>query len=233
MTSSAASGPSQHVVLEGLARQLGVGIDPGDAEHRQPAIDAPFDERAVGGQIEHVELVDPRRHDQDRPLEHGLGRRRVLDQLDEVVLIDDLAGRDREIAADLEGIGVGLADAQIAAAGRDVLGQHVHPARQVLGIRRQRLAQELRIGEHEIRRRDRVGDLADVEVGLLLRERIEPFGILDQMVGPGHRQEIGLLEEVEELVARPFGVAEALVLRARLGHRLGLLAGHALDRAGP
>ena len=69
------------------------------------------DERLLRAQVEDVELVDPGRHDQQRRRVHALGARRILDQLDEVVLEHDLAGRGGDVAADLEGLHVGLADA--------------------------------------------------------------------------------------------------------------------------
>ncbi len=200
IASSAASGPCAHVVLEGLLREARVGIDPGDAEDGEALIDAPFDEGFFRREVEHVEFVDPGRHDQQRALEHGLGRRRVLDELHQLVLEDHLAGRDREVAADLEHRGIGLADLQIAAAGLDVLGQHVHAAHQVVGIAGERLAQQFGIGQHEIRRRQRVGDLPHVEFGLLPGVRIEVGGVADQLVGPVRGEQIGLLEEIEELV---------------------------------
>jgi len=62
---------------------------------------------------------------------------------------------------------------------------------------------------------------------------IEPLRVAHQPVRPLHRQEIGLLEEIEELVARPLGIGEAFVLGVGRGDRLHLLAGHALDRIGP
>ena len=179
---------------------MGVGIDPGDAEHGQALIDAPFDEGFFRRQIEHVKLVDPRRHDQQRALEHRFGRRRVLDELHQLVLEDHLAGRDREIASDLEHRGVGLADFQVAAAGFDILGEHVHAADQIVGVRGKGFAQQFRIGQDEIRRRQRIGDLPHVELGLLLGVRIEIGGVGDQFVGPARGEQIGLLEEVEELV---------------------------------
>ena len=148
-------------------------------------------------------------------------------QLHQLVFEDHLAGRRREIAADLEMRRVGLPDAQLAAAGLDVLRQHVHAAREVLAFRRQRVAQQFRIGEHEVRRRDRVDDLAQVELGLLPGQRIEPLGVLDQPVAELDGQQIGLLEEVEELVRRPFRIGEALVARVGLRDRIGFLAGHA------
>ena len=122
---------------------------------------------------------------------------------------------------------------RLAVPGLDVLGQHVHAAHEILGVRGERLAQQLRIGQHEVRRRDRVGDLPHVEIGLLQRVRIEPSASLHQPVRPLHRQQIGLLEEIEELVARPFRIGEALVPGVGRGDRLDLLARHALDRIGP
>jgi hypothetical protein len=216
-----------HVVLEALVGELGVRVDPGDDEHRQALVHAPLDEGFFRREIEDVELVDPGRHDQQRPLEHRRGRGRVLDELHQLVFEDDLAGRAGEIAADLEHRGARLADLEVAVSGLDVLGQHVHAAHEVLGLGRERLAQQLRIGEHEIGRGDRVGDLAHVEIGLLLDVRVEPFGVMHQPVGPLHRQKIGLLEEIEELVGRPFGVGEAPVPRVGRGDGLHLLAGHA------
>ncbi len=46
------------------------------------------------------------------------------------------------------------------------------------------LAQHFRIGQHEVRRRQRVGDLAHIELGLVAGVRIEPLGILHQVVRP-------------------------------------------------
>ncbi len=160
-------------------------------------------------------------------------RWRVLDELHQLVLENHLARREREIAADLEFLGIGLADPEIAVSGLDVLGQHVHAAHEILGVRGDGLAHDLRIGQHEIRRCDRVGDLPHIEVGLLPCVRVEPLRVLDQMVGPLHGQEIGLLEKIVELVGRPFGIGEALVARVGRGDRVDLLARHAFDRIRP
>ena len=72
----------------------------------------------------------------------------------------------------------------MAAAGLDVLGQHVHAANQVLGVAGQGLAQQFRIGQNEIGRRQRVGDLPHIELGLVPGVRIELVGVADQPVGP-------------------------------------------------
>ena len=91
-----------HVVLEGFSHQPRVGIDPGDDENGEALIDAPLDEGFLRREVEDVELIDPRRHDQHRRLEHFRGRGRILDELDQLVLEHDLACREREIAANLE-----------------------------------------------------------------------------------------------------------------------------------
>ena len=129
--------------------------------------------------------------------------------------------------------GIGLADLEIAVAGLDVLGEHVHAAHEILGVRGKRLAQQFRIGEHEIRRRDRVGDLLDVELGLLPRVLVDAGGVLDQLLAPLRGEQIGLLEEIEELVLRPFRIGKALVLGVGRDGGLGRFAGHALGRARP
>ena len=208
--------------------RLRVGIDPGDAEDGDPLIDAPFDEGFFRREIEHVVFVDPRRHDQQRALEHRRGRRRILNELHELVLEDHLAGRGREIAADGEHRGIGLADFQVAAAGLDVLGEHVHAADEVVGVGRERFAQQLRVGQHEVRWRQRVGDLPHIELGLLPGVRVEIGGVADQLVGPARGEEIGLLEEVEELVRGPLRIGEALVVGRGHGDRLGRFAGEPL-----
>ena len=52
--------------------------------------------------LEHVELVDPRRHDEQRAAPDVGRRRRILDELHQLVLIDDLARRRRYVFAEPE-----------------------------------------------------------------------------------------------------------------------------------
>ena len=156
-----------------------------------------------------------------------------MDELHQLVLEHDLAGRHGEIAPELEGGWIGLADSQLAGAGLDVLRQHVHAAHQILRIGSEGLAQQFRIGENEIRRRNRIGDLPGIELRLPLGVRVEIVGFLHQPVGPGAGEQIGLLEEVEELVRRPFRIGKALVACARLGDRGRGLARQPFDRVAP
>ena len=212
-----------HIVVEGLHPRRLSGIDPRDHEHRDALIDAPFDEGFFRPEVEDVELVDPGRHDQKRRAQHVLRGRRILDQLHQLVLVDHLARRRRHVDADDEVGRVGLADPQRAAAGLDVLRQHLHAANQIVAAGGQRFAQHFRIGQHEIRRRDRVGDLLDVEFGLLAGMRIEPFGIAHQVLRPLRREQIELHHEIEKLVRLPLRILESLVARRGLDRRLRLL----------
>ncbi len=161
-----------------------------------------------------------------------VGRRLVLDQLHQVVLVDDLARRHREVAADRKLGVVGLADAQVAAATFHVLGEHLHAAHQILGVGRDRLAQQFRIGDNEVGRREGVGDLPRVEGRLVLQVLVE-LGLRDELLGEAGGHEVELLQEVEEGVLLPLRVLEARIPRIRLDDRLSGLSRHGLQRLGP
>ena len=107
-----------HVVFEGLGGEPLVRVHPGDDENGKALIHQPFDEGLRRCEIEDVVFVDPRRDDQQRDFVNRLRRRRILDQLHDAVLINDLARRNRQVLADLESRHIGLADAQqLAGAG--------------------------------------------------------------------------------------------------------------------
>src|SRR3546814_11979123 len=74
--------------------------------HRVALRDRPADEGVLRPQVKDVVLVDPRRDDQQRPLGDIVGRRRVLDELHEVVLVDHLARRKGDVLAEREGVAV-------------------------------------------------------------------------------------------------------------------------------
>src|SRR3546814_5606850 len=88
--------PLVHVVDEVLPGEPLVRVDPGYDEHRVALVERPFDERILRLEIEDVELVDPWRDDQQRPLVDLLRRRFVLQALHALVLVDYLAGGDRK-----------------------------------------------------------------------------------------------------------------------------------------
>ena len=89
-----------------------VRVDPRHYEGCKSLIDGELDEALCRCEIEDVVLVDPWRHDEKGDLAHLVGRWRVLDELEEVVLEDDVAGGDRKSPADLKGRHVGLTDLQ-------------------------------------------------------------------------------------------------------------------------
>ena len=159
---------------------------------------------------------------------HGLGRGRVLDELDDVVLEDDLARRGRDVAADLEGLDVGLADLQDIARLLHVVDEVGHALHEVLAAGAQRLAQHHGIGEGKIRGRQRACQLLEVELGALARALVEALGIVEHVLEPARGDEIGLLPEVEVGVAAPLRIVEAIVAGLGLGHGQRLRAHHAL-----
>ena len=133
-----------------------------------------------------------------------LGRGRlVLDELDQLVAEDHLAGGRGEVDAELERARVGLANAQVAVAGLDVLGQHFEAPHEVLAALGERRAHELRIGGDEVRGRQRRRDLAQIELRLVAVVRLEFVGALDQIVRPARRQHVGLLDEIEIRIVAP------------------------------
>ena len=107
-----------------------------------------------------------------------------MNELHQLVLVNDLAGRDRQISSDFEHRGIRLADFQMPAAALEVLRQHMHAAHEVVGVRGEGLAQKLGIGQDEIGGRQRIGDLAHVKFGFLLGVRIQIAGVSDELVGP-------------------------------------------------
>ena len=61
-----ADGAVEHVALPGLVRLPLVGVHPGDHEDRVALVDQPLHHRLLRVEVEHVVLVDPGRHDQQR-----------------------------------------------------------------------------------------------------------------------------------------------------------------------
>jgi hypothetical protein len=214
--------PLQQVVGKILVAELGAGVDPGDHEHRLSLVNAPLDERVLRLEVEDVELVDPGRHDQQRTALHRRGRRRVLDQLHELVLKDDLAGRVGDVLAELEGGEIAHFQAQPAAAALEVLDQVAQALDQVLAPALERGLEHRRIGRGKIGGRQGVDELARVELCLMLDVRIDARHAAHRRFHAARRQQVGLLDEVEQRIVAPDLVLEALVLRTGRDHGLRL-----------
>lgn len=135
-----------------------IDIAPRYAEHRVTLPHQVADQRVVWRQIEYVVLHDPRRHDQYGFGEYRTGRRAVLDQFDQVIAEHDLAGRGREIHADLEALRACDGSTAGGAAGIvECIAGAPHEAR-AAGERR--ALEHLGIGERKIGRREHVEQLA-------------------------------------------------------------------------
>ena len=214
-----------HVGLPGRRALRRAGVHPRDHEDRVALVDQPLDHRLLGIEVEDVVLVDPGRDDHQRLGQDLLGRGGVLDQLEQVVLPDHRAGGDRDVAAHLERVHVGLANQQLALAALEVGQHHLQPADEVVALLVDRGLQDLRVQREEVGGVHRLDELAGVERRLLALLRIHladgPDGVLD----PPRGEQVGLLHIVEERVLGPFLVGEALVGlghegRAELLHRL-------------
>ena len=216
-----------HVVVEPLLGQARVGVHPGHHEHGVALLHRPAHEGVLGPEVEDVELVDPGREDEERALQHRFRRRRVLDELHQVVLEDDLARRHRDVLADAELGVVRHPDAEPALAALQVVQQVRKALEQVLAAGLGGAPQHLRVGQEEVGRAHRVDELAGVEVHLLRRLLVHAVDVGRHVLEEPGGQEIGLPDEVEHLVLAPRLVLEAAVARVFGDDRLHLLAHHA------
>ena len=130
--------------------------------------------------------------------------------------------------ADLEGLHVGLPDGERALAALEIGQQVLQALQQVLALALDRRLHDLRVGHGEVGGRHRVDELARIEVDLLRGLVVDAFDLLHGVLQPARRQQVGLLEIVEDDLVLPRRVGEALVALGGLGHRLDRLAHHAL-----
>ena len=133
-------------------RQLCVWIDPTDDEYCVALIDGPLDEGILRPQVKNVELVDPRRHDDQRHRRYLIRGRFVLDQFHQVVAEDHLSRRGRHIDADFEGILVDHLDAQAAVAFFQVFEKILQAVEKIFATGFRRGAKDFRVRHGEIGR---------------------------------------------------------------------------------
>ena len=120
-------GAFEQVIVHALVRQPFVRIHPRDHEHRMPLVHRPLDERVLRAEIQDVVLVDPRRNDEQRALAHRVGGGRVLEELHQIVLEDDLAGGDGDVLAQLELVEIGHPDPESPLSPFEILEQVRQP----------------------------------------------------------------------------------------------------------
>ena len=169
-------------------------------------LDEEADETVLGLQVENVELVDPGRNEQERYRVGLRGERRVLDQLDEAVSVDDLPLRDGEVLSWRESFGVGHSHPTLAQIGNQITQAVSHAA----ATRLQRLAKSRRVRRQKQGRTRRIDQLLDVEHEAMPFGRIGnlPVGFLAKLGGD---REIALLKDPEKRVLLPFRRLEAAV----------------------
>jgi hypothetical protein len=102
--------PERQVVVPGHLRLGLVRVLPRDHEDRVPLLHRVADERVLRLQVEDVELVDARRHHDERPLVDLGCQRLVLDQLHQRVFVHHRALAGGDVASHFEGRLVGLRD---------------------------------------------------------------------------------------------------------------------------
>ena len=182
-------------------------------------VDQVAHQRVVGRQVQHVVLHDPGRDDQDRLGENPVGRRRILNELDQAVAVDHLTGGDREGFAD----GVLVRPDRLLARGRalTVLHEVERALHQVGAALLEGRTQHLRVGQDEVGGREQIEQLAPGELEYLLLLPGHAAQTCRGIVPPLLRQQKALLDQVERRLA-PGRVIEAVVLRQRLdaGRRL-------------
>ena len=176
-----------------------------------PLIHRPANEGILRAQIKDIVFVDPRRQDQQRALQHFFSSGRILDQLHQIILINNLARRDGDILAHLELAFIRHADAKIALPTFKV-GQQIGQAlQQILATRLRRAAQHFWIGHSEIRGAHRIHELAGIKIHLLRGFLIQPFGVMHQALHIAGREQITLPDEVKHFIVAPGFVLEALI----------------------
>ena len=150
-----------------------------------------------------------------------------------VVLVDHLAPRHRDVLADTKRLHIGHLDRQPALAAFEILEQVPQPVDEVLTAAFDRRPEHLGVGHQEVRRGDRIDELPRVEIDLARGALVDAFDILDRSLQPARRQQVALLDEVEQRVVGPRLVAEATVPRRWFDHRLRTAAEKPLSGALP
>ena len=187
-------------------------IAPADAERLDALLNRVLGEAAARRQVGGVELVDLRRHDDQRPLVHALGLRRVLDELESLAAVHHGAGRHREILADLELALVDLArHAEIVG---EIVDEILQAVEQALAARLGDPLQRARIAEQRIRRRESFGEQLQHEARALavVGGGVGAIEHAIQHVAPGDE---ALHEPLVVAALLPDDVAEAAVARDR------------------
>jgi hypothetical protein len=166
--------------------------------------------------VQDIELVDPGRKEEDRRLSHGLGQRRILDELEQFVAEDDLALRGGDVFAELEGAHVRLPQGEVTAPALQIFLEHLQAAQQVLAAGFDRFLQDRGIREDEVGRRERVRRLLQEERCFAALCRIDIRRARRKILQPFALEGVGAPQQIEQGVLTPVRITEAPVARERV-----------------
>ncbi|TXH64123.1 MAG: hypothetical protein E6Q93_00535, partial [Burkholderiaceae bacterium] len=181
--------------------------------------------------IEDVVLHDPGRHDEDRLGPDFRRRGRVLDEFDQPVPVDDLAGRDGHVAPRHECVRPRRTAARDRAL--PVLDEVLRAAQQVPAALGGGLRQHVGVRRQEVRRREHVERLPRHELHEVLVPGGDAAHVGGRVVPPLLVQQEALVDQVERPALPAFG-GEAPVVRQRLdaARAVPVLTGRAGGRIG-
>ena len=198
--SAYASRPQPRCSARGLRQEI--------AKTSCPLCDQVLDVAAPRREVHDVELVDHRRHEEDRDLPHLRGRRLVLDELEALVAQHDGSRGQAEVAADGE-----LADVDVGGQARrlpHVPGELPRAAHEVPPARVDRSLEHLGIDERSVGGRQRVDDVLGDEAQLAVIGPVE-LGIVDDPVHRLVHGQVGLQQPAVDPAVGPGGVEEPAV----------------------
>ena len=183
-------------------------------------LDRPLDQALLRCQVHDVELVDPRRAEQQRNRMHPLALRCVLDQLDQLASVDDRPRGGRHVHADLEAGRVHLRGPAPVEA--DVTQQVAHAPQHALATRVESLTQSRGIARERVGGCERVHQELRCEPCLCVLVGCQP-GCVEQVVDQPVGQQVLLGQQV---VQRVLDVRQVIEAPVTLGgrHRTGAVA---------
>ena len=145
----------------------------------------------------------------------------VLDQLEYVVAIDDLAGGDGHVLADLEGVHIRMADQQLALTALHVFEHHLGAAHEIGAVFFKGCLQHFGVEREEVGRVHRFDIVAGGEGDLFAVGGVEiAIGIINKAVGPVGGEQIGAFDILEDRILRPSGMRKAAAAIGQIGDRL-------------
>ena len=219
--------PFQHVAVEALVGERRIRVHPRDDEHRMALADEPLDHGVFGAQIHHVELVHPRGDEEHRPAADRLGGRRVLDELDEIVLKDHLARRCRDGLADREGVRRAHADVEPTGLRVQVTDELPHALDGTRPCGFEGGPDRFRVRREEVRRSEGIGHLPGCELEPTPAGLVETRDCGWQRHEGARVDEICLLQHVQPRDVVPGAVPETAIVLVRTRCRLRFDTDHA------